>query len=255
VTVLNSSHRAVDYSQSLFTQRDLLHPSILMDSHDLDVWRVHPTWNNAGCLTFAFDSKSILWDDCRAHVKLKGGFGYDAQQSFFLRVAPHPELVERGPFESRSGGLRHVGTEYRNQPKTSLTATDGGSLSSAINTTRIMMPDREPLHWDDQPGRFKCLTVEGEMVTGAAVTFVDCLADNQHRSQQFQTVRGLTRGSHPETTVGRIHFAAQPNLCVWRDDNKEKGLAKVAASGRLALVDCYKEAQQHRVLFEFELIA
>ncbi len=117
------------------------------------------------------------------------------------------------------------------------------------------MPDREPLHWDDQPGRFKCLTVEGAPIAGAAVTFVDCLVDTEHRSQQFQAVRGLTRGSHPETTVGRIHFATQPELCVSRDDNREKGLTKIAASGRLALMECYKEAQQQRLLFEFELVA
>ncbi len=79
-----------------------------------------------------------------------GGFANDPQQSFFLHITPHPEIVEKGPYEARYNTLRHSGTQYLNSAYGSESA-NGGSASvvrTYKNITRIMIPLRDDKVWD-----------------------------------------------------------------------------------------------------------
>jgi hypothetical protein len=60
-----------------------------LDYKQLEVWRIHPTWNIDGCLSFSFSNETLFWDQCNVHFKRVGGLRFDAKQQFLLRVEPH----------------------------------------------------------------------------------------------------------------------------------------------------------------------
>ncbi len=237
-----SAQFRVDYSRSLYAQQEHLHPSILMNQRNLDAWRVHPTWNVEGCLTYSFQHKTLAWTACGDHVRLKGGFSFQTEQSFFLHVVPHPEVVQSGLFGERFGSLRHEGSAYHNE------------VLAQTNLTRVMIPNRDHVYQDDLPG-VACLSVVGPVRRGSGVEMQLCRRNKMHPNQLFRAVRGMTRGTHPESTVGRLHCATAPRLCVGRSPNREQGLSNVPLTNNLMLRDCHEEAVQQQVLFEFEQVA
>ena len=46
-----------------------MHPSIPLDFKLLELWRIHPTWNIDGCLTFSFLNETLSWEHCDIHFK------------------------------------------------------------------------------------------------------------------------------------------------------------------------------------------
>ena len=47
-----------------------LHPSVPLDPKLLEMWRIHPSWNVDGCLTFSFASEKLSWE-VHLHSPLK----------------------------------------------------------------------------------------------------------------------------------------------------------------------------------------
>ncbi len=67
--------------------------------------------------------------------------------------------------------------------------------------------------FSSSPGKIQCFTItDTPPKIGSKLTVTDCLTttttDSSHhdKSQLFEVVRGLTRGSHPETTVGKFIY-------------------------------------------------
>eukprot|EP01034_Spumella_vulgaris_P024125 gene24125-30435_t len=263
-----SGSGVVDYSQSLYTQRDVLHSSVLMNLKDLEMWRLHPTWNTEGCLAYDFTAHNLTWRDCTDHFKFQGGNRGNSEQGFFLQVIPH---VENTSPKIMTALDRKIERSYQLQMQQSvpLTAVDGIKIDKTgvqrvstpqvnRNVTRVAMVNRLPkVLWSSGP--IRCLTIMGPIALDAPVSMADCINTppyytEYHTSQAFQTVIGLTRGSHAHTSVDRLHVLNAPELCVARDGTAEKGHANYLISDFLTLLPCYKEGHQHRILFEFELL-
>ena len=229
----------IDYSRPLYEQRGKIHPSILMDPMDLEAWRIHPTWNANGCLTYSFSAMKLGWSECVDHIGAKGGFRHSPEQSFFLKVVPHNETIN-------TGNLMTYELELARREKMK---KSGGVVSE---TMRIMMPNRHPKVWDwIEP--LKCVTIAGEIRHGGLVEMQDCnKKDWKDKHQTFLTVRGVSRGSHAATTVGKIRVAADPSLCLSRAPNNDS--INAPENNRLELLKCDTENHQHRIVFEFQFV-
>jgi hypothetical protein len=64
-----SSEYKLDYSKKLIDQLDHVHPSILRNPKDTELWRIHPTWNTEGCLKISYETKELIWDICIDHFR------------------------------------------------------------------------------------------------------------------------------------------------------------------------------------------
>ena len=206
-------HQQVDYSQSLMHQLDAVHPSIFMNPRDIDVFRIHPSSNNEGCLTFPFPttglhkagpgSEKLEWTDCKDHLKLKGGFRFHPAQLFFVHVIPHSlhgalntgetaaaagvigEVVQLadssdGSDSSDSAGARHVHLSLSRH------AQDYVQVASYPNTTRIMMPEREPRWLVPRGWRYVCLEATA-LTIGSSVIAAPCASPGKHEAAATAT--------------------------------------------------------------------
>ena len=115
----------IDYSKNLYSQFKLLHKSLQVNPYEYTVWRIHPTKNIEGCLTYSLTNSEqtyneqndkelrpfpqhrdeiknahikipdnepyyqLFWTKCIDHLRYKGGRRYHPQQLFFLSVLPH----------------------------------------------------------------------------------------------------------------------------------------------------------------------
>ena len=227
----------VDYSSNLYDQTEKLHPSILMQPKDLEAWRIHPTFNVDGCLTFSYSHRNLSWSRCNAHV-IPHQMRYDQRQLFFLQVIPE------SPSEF----------DFRTRPQTQLLPL--GKPLVARKFTRIVVMDGNNRDWEPrQP--VQCLTAirkESGGWKGAVVTSRDCSENLQLKSQLFHAVKGWTSGSIPFSTVGSMRLAADPRYCVTRLDDADRDNAVVPSGDLLQLDVCEPGGHMHQVLFEFELI-
>eukprot|EP01036_Dinobryon_divergens_P031159 gene31159-40515_t len=237
-TSLNSEYKA-DYSLSLYEQSTNLHPSIFMNAKNLETWRIHPTFNVGGCLTFSLQHKNLSWSPCVGHV-IPHQMRFDPRQLFFLQVVPE------SPSEY----------DFRFRPNTQLLPL--GKPLVARNLTRVMVVDLNPRDWEPRHP-IKCLTAvrtREHSWKDATVTVRNCAADQRQPSQLFHSVKGWTSGSEPFSTVGTIQFVDDPRYCVTRIDDVDDVERNVVVPGGniLTLGDCKPGGHMHQVLFEFEMI-
>lgn len=239
---VDAGEAAVDYSKPLHTQAARLHPSILQNPKDTEAWRIRPTWNVEGCLTFSFDTKDLHWERCVDHSRMKR-MRYDSRQMFFLYVVParNKKVVENHSY--------HI-------PVTFPESTYSGEVS---NITRVLVVDSEPKVWDFN-NKLYCLTVE-DMVQHATVGMAECTIQDRNPKQEFTTVRAVMDGSTPQTMLGQLQLAAAPNLCVARSDNALPNKAqtkyereRVPKDDVFILKKCDLVTMYHIVTFEFELV-
>jgi hypothetical protein len=227
----------VDYTKKLSDPQQVLHPSIPLNPKDTEVWRIHPTWNTEGCLTFNFRSKEVAWESCKGHSSAKSNV-YIPTQLFFLYVVPQKPAAAKY-IRDRS---YHA---YNWFPESTYSA-------NVPNYTRVMMVNSEPVNMDFRRNAY-CLAASA-LKQKATVQMAKCSSDPNDPLQSFLTVRTQADGSHPQSTNGQLSFAAAPHLCVCRNDNAQKDLAVVPENDKLFVYNCEWRAHYHKNIFEFELI-
>ena len=226
----------VDYSRPLVDQLEYVHPSVMLNPKDTEAWQIHPTWNVEGCLTFRYDSKQLGWDYCKGH-SWKKTVRYDARHLFFLYVVP----------------TKNIGHQLELPSYHRANWFPESTFSAAVsNVTRVVHVDSNPTNYDFHKGAL-CLTARA-VALQAAVTMQPCVADSLDPRQTFLTVRTEADGSHPQSTVGQLSFAANPDLCVVREDNVKRDHSVFPDGDRLHVFHCNWGAQAHRTNFEFELV-
>ena len=230
----------VDYTKPLSDPSQRLHPSILLNPKDTEVWRIHPTWNTEGCLTFQYDTKQIAWENCKGHCMAKSNT-YMPNQLFFLYVQP----VKPRPAHYLSQRSYHSPSWF----------PDSTYNSVVKNITRVMMINSEPVNIDYRKAMY-CLTAE-KLQQHAKITMQPCTIKSSTEidiHQSFITVQGSSDGSHPQTTIGQLKFAGNPDLCVARSENKVVDRSIYPESDALYVSLCIWKAHYHKNIFEFELI-
>ena len=120
------------------------------------------------------------------------------------------------------------------------------------NFTKLVMLNSEPLNMDYRKDTY-CLTAS-KLSLEASVQMQKCSLDKMDPLQTFLTVRGVADGSHAQTTTGQLRFAARPDLCVCRHDNKVVEYALFPENDNLYVYKCEWKAHYHKNTFEFELI-
>ena len=228
---------SIDYSLPLHHPTQRLHPSIPLQPKDTELWRIHPTWNVEGCLSFSYATKKLLWEPCKGHCLAKS-ITYMPSQLFFLYVVPQ-----------KVPALKHLPHRSYHSPNWFPESTYESPVS---NTTRLMMLNSEPTNMDYRKGMY-CLTAE-KLALKAAVIAAPCSKDVNDPLQALLTVRTQADGSHPHSTNGQLRFASRPDLCVCRSDNKEVDRSIYPESNDLYVFHCDWKAHFHKNLFEFELI-
>lgn len=230
----------IDFSKPLTDPSQRLHPSILQNPKDTEVWRIHPTYNTEGCLTFSFVTKDLHWEACHDHTKMKR-LRYDSRQLFFLYVLPAvPKHLENPSY--------HAPVRF---PDSTYAQTVG-------DVTRVLIVDSSEKIWDFQ-GNLYCLTV-ASLTFHAKVKMEKCSQNVHDPRQLFATVRTIMDGSNSLSTVGMLQLANNPDLCVSRSDNglPDKNLLRFQrerfpVDDSLVLGKCDLKGSLHRTNFEFEL--
>jgi len=237
----SASLYAIDFSKKLTDPSQRLHPSILQNPKDTEVWRIHPTFNTEGCLTFSFKTKDLHWERCYDHTKMKR-LRYDSRQLFFLYVLPTPPKQLDFP-------SYHAPVQF---PESTYSKNVG-------EETRVLIVDSTEKVWDFQ-NQLYCLTVESVKLR-ARVYMEKCSKNVRDPRQLFATVRTLMDGSNPLSTVGVLQLASNPGLCVSRADNGPTTATphkyereRFPDDEGLFLVKCDQQrGSLHRINFEFEL--
>lgn len=248
----NSSHSVIDYRYRLVDQpAGIVHPSILLKAKDTEVWRIHPTWNIEGCLTYSFKQttsrlsnsgnnknaaavKQLHWEACNDHARRKRT-RYDSRQLFFLTVIPPPPQPPPLASVAVAAAVSPVviSSYYHNRNHFPLTTTSQTSSNNNDGVTRVIILDSTAEVWD-YTGKVMCLTV-ADIKLNAAVYLQQCstggsnsinnhFASTQAPSshQLFLNVHTLMDGSHPASSIGQLQLAANPTLCVGRSGNRPR---------------------------------
>lgn len=224
-----NNFKPLDYSKSLESQRNIIHPSIFPNPKDLEVFRIHPTWNMDGCLTYYYRVKKLTWSHCVEHERFNSGNGnsarYSILQIFFLYIIPafdpfhipyiqgeldfkhlydiHKEYNEKYITQAKGYNITRVmnyGTPIRNLKVQCLTVVGGFTVQAPLS---MQACDTGPTL---DPGLFNVSNFMGNIAP----------KERLYWRQAFLTVQGVAKGSHPLTTVGLIRLFANPSLCVSR---------------------------------------
>jgi len=236
----------LDYSKRLVDQLDRVHPSIIINPKDTEFWRIHPTWNVEGCLTFSYDKHALEWLDCIDHSIIRQNLRYEPTQVFHLHVIPDRRPAD-GVIDSNSISFQHSHWF----PETTYS-------THATNITRLTALQ------GDRDEEFFRYVVEGAMCLTASALKINAKIEMKKCSyeavtdqlQNLLTVRTQMDGSHPHSTIGQLAFAAAPHLCVARDDNKKRSdvRRKMPMSNYFQILPCDQKGSLHLVNFELELV-
>jgi hypothetical protein len=242
----SSSGYQLDYSKRLVDQLDRVHPSIIINPKDTEFWRIHPTWNIEGCLTYSYDKLALEWLHCIDHSVIRQNLRYEPMQLFHLHVIP----ARRPADEVIDGSYSFQRSHWF--PETTY------SITNAPNTTRLVSLQ------GDHDGEFYRYLMKGAMCltttaleVNAVITMTKCSDDAAiSLLQNLLTVRTQMDGSHPHSTIGQLAFAAAPHLCVARDENRRRPdvRRKVPLSNNFKVLSCDQKGSLHLVLFEMELV-
>jgi hypothetical protein len=227
----------VDYSLPLHHPAQKLHASIPLNPKDTEMWRIHPTWNVEGCLTFSYKTKELLWEACKGHCLAKSNT-FMPNQLFFLYVVPE-----------RPAALKHLPTRSYHAPSWFPDSTYDAAVG---NVTRLMTLNSEPNNLDYRSGML-CLTAQS-LTLKAPIKMALCNRNANDPLQALLTVRAVADGSHPQSTTGQLRFSARPDLCVARSENKEVDRSVYPETNELFVFLCDWKAHFHKNTFEFELI-
>ena len=228
---------AIDYSKPLLDPSQRLHPSILLNPKDTEMWRIHPTWNTEGCLTFSYQTKQVVWERCRGHCMSKTT-NYMPNQLFFLYVIP-----------TKPKALEFIKPKSYHAPNWFPESTYNHPVG---NYTKVVMVNSEPVNMDYRRNAY-CITAT-KLSLEAPVGMQVCSQDRMDPLQTFLTVRAVADGSHAQTTTGQLRFAARPDLCLCRNDNKVVDFSNFPENDKLFVYRCEWKAHYHKNIFEFELI-
>eukprot|EP00598_Pedospumella_elongata_P008325 CAMPEP_0185012158 /NCGR_PEP_ID=MMETSP1098-20130426/98159_1 /TAXON_ID=89044 /ORGANISM="Spumella elongata, Strain CCAP 955/1" /LENGTH=864 /DNA_ID=CAMNT_0027541211 /DNA_START=36 /DNA_END=2631 /DNA_ORIENTATION=+ len=228
---------AIDYSKPLLDPSQRLHPSILLNPKDTEMWRIHPTWNTEGCLTFSYQTKQVVWERCRGHCMSKTT-NYMPNQLFFLYVIP-----------TKPKALEFIKPKSYHAPNWFPESTYNHPVG---NFTKVVMVNSEPVNMDYRRNAY-CITAT-KLALEAPVGMQVCSQDRMDPLQTFLTVRAVADGSHAQSTTGQLRFAARPDLCLCRNDNKVVDFSNFPENDKLFVYKCEWKAHYHKNIFEFELI-
>lgn len=252
-----------DYTKSLYSQKESLHPSLLVDPKDTEWWRIHPTFNVDGCLTMSYSDHSLSWKRCEDHSATHS-LQYAPNQLFQLHVYPHRTGEFKGYYPGSEKTLRNEWYSRSVNINDGKSSTSVRSVSSAGNSTgygtaftRLVAPTAQAKTMVIGKGTM-CLTVTGIVGKQALLKMEQCAVDVMEPTQLFLAVEGWSDGPRFLSTVGQLALAQHPRLCVTRSDNKETHNTQtgpnVASDDKLFLWDCDYRGSMHRARFEFELI-
>ena len=100
----SNNNNIIKYTQNLYEQKNVLEALPLFPTSlffpnpvDLQVWRIHPTWNIDTCLTYTTYTATtanirynLTWSMCIDHRRDRGStLLYDASQLFSIYIQPH----------------------------------------------------------------------------------------------------------------------------------------------------------------------
>jgi len=246
LSLFDTSNYTLDYSLPLLHPLNSPHPSILLKPKDTELWRIHPTWNVEGCLTLDYTTKESAWSPCKGH-SMKKTLRYDGSQLWSLYVLPiRPRAL-------KNGAVTPMSRSYFSPnwfPESTYADADS-AYGSVPATTRVWTINAENLNSDYRP-RPRCLGADA-LAPKAKVGLREC-SQEPDPLQTFLTVRAEADGSHPQTVVGQLRFAANPDLCVAREDNKKREGQIFPETARLFVFQCAWPSRFHQNMFEFELI-
>jgi hypothetical protein len=117
--------------------------------------------------------------------------------------------------------------------------------NSAFNTTRIVNYGRDT---GNANIILQCLTVSEVATTKASIGMKDCAKDLHYPEQLFVSVRPIGLGSHRLSSVGFLHLASNPHLCVARE------LSISTTASALFVKKCADMNSLSSYSYEFELI-
>ncbi len=233
---------SIDYSKNLYSQWDILHPSLRHNPNDLTQWRIHGSGNADGCLTVNFEAAALSWSECNAHFVLKSGRRVDPRQSFHVQVVPHNPHLFRSSFVKDGDQVIDFSTMSNNHN----------------NITQIRIFERTA-HFDLRDNSL-CLAHDFPQNLGQpktlSLSMKPCSNNNEDKSQWFFIIKGVSNGVHPSSTIGLIRSVMYPDYCVVRDETENVGWSPKVSTGSLRLANCKDRHIEvpGRMLFEFELI-
>ena len=231
----------IDYSKNLYAQWDKLHPSLKLNPNEFNMWRIHPTRNTKGCLTYGFKDKSLFWRDCETHVRIKGGRRFEPAQTFHVFVQPPKDGLLRNPVVNAED--QAFAFEKLRLP----------------NITMVSIFDRT-VDFSDLKFKVFCMTVHKKPNKAMwdspfEILMTECVQDHSNKNQLFYTVQGGGLGSHPSSTVGMLRSVAYPDYCIAREDWKDEGMEPYVVKPGLGMELCRPVVDSPgREYFEFELI-
>eukprot|EP01038_Epipyxis_sp_PR26KG_P010502 gene10502-14113_t len=271
---------------------NLIQNSVLLHPNDLQMWRIRLNWNNEGCLSTSFESKTkLVWMNCQDFQVRTGGMRHDARQMFSIYINGHAknyQLNNQVFHNSDDYGLSYMNLISKKQKSiqesfinnnNNLSPIESSSTASLDNSqhlniyknslhilsTKSRDTTRVFIAWSsDKHGtalRIVCLTATS-LMSGAEVLLAPCAPDNtpQSKMQLFLSVDGRLDGTTIISTVGLLRMARAPHLCVSRQKDVtivRSDTSKINQSDYaiLTLIKCNERPLQFfRIWFEFELI-
>jgi hypothetical protein len=232
-TTINQTYTTiVDYNQNVYDQVLSFHPSIPYNPILSLPWKIHTTILVDQCLTMNYTVHTLYWTTCLTHMKLKGGRRHYPPQTWFIHIMMHdsrlyhPLVLLDQPFLLPP--YYHLG-----------------------NLTRIYMPNRDARFFEVHDTLW-CMTVIDQPRNNNTIYMSKCVKTYEDNPRQwFYTVRGLTQGSFPPSTVGLIRFAPDPRYCLVRDEDDIPLNIVKTSTMEVRLCDIYGPSRKY---FEFELL-
>lgn len=228
-SAINGIATPLDYSKKLDEEPNLP-KDILLNPRKRELWRIQPSWNVDGCLTYNFLNKTHTWSKCLDRTKKKGGLRHHATQLFYLTVYRRHPFFATNPNAEQFGAQAHI-----------------------ANTTRVIIALRNDFTWD-YLGEVMCLTADS-IRDESRLTFRSCTHGGEESHKQlFLPVEGTLTGTSTRTSVGTLRMAVDPNLCVMKSKDYLSEISAMPIDNSLVLSKCGFEGRIARMGFEFELV-
>jgi hypothetical protein len=264
-----NSYPPLDYTKPLRPQilkistlSSTLEP-MMLHQNDFQMWKIHPTPNVDGCLTYDYTQAPKLapitrftWEDCHDHLKRKGGFRDHPYQSYVISLLPHKPILSLS--SSQQSDLFSPSSTSSLQLLDPFTRLYYDTTSrSYLNATRIQFVRRDNMSymWD---GKIDCFTTvySQELKIPSRIVMKPCQGTNMKDGDinQWFEIIGEGPGSHPLTTVAKIRTKADPSFCICRGGEEiERDQKLFIPDKELRLREC-DETNPQTMYFEFELI-
>jgi hypothetical protein len=226
----------LNYSRNFYEQWDLLPESVKLNPIEFQVWEIHPVTPVDACLTLSFLNKTLHWESCNRHFRVKGGRRNDPGQAFQLLLRPSdPALFYKHPMVEEEDVVMAF------------------HMLPLPDRMRIAMLDRDQ-EFLDIFTKLWCWTVIGDTPRVAEVVIEKCSMNDDDPRQWFFTVNGTAMGSHDHSLIGTLQSYKFPDHCVMRSSTKEMGVTNGVQDSKLRFGDCKDNQPVQPDLMRFEFV-